>query len=269
MSKTRFGTSLVAQTVKRLSTMRETQVRSLGLEDPLEEKMAIYSSSIAWKIPRTEELGRLQSMGSQRVGHDWATSLKQDLSVKTWGPCPPAREPGDPFRPSFPGFQWNDVGHSSFDFLGGMLAEWGNDNSWGTTFEGGNWGFLNKARESIWAEPGERRIYSWYICLAEAKNENRRRGKSESKQWVWSDTENSEHPCHQHDRLHKACRRRLHASPGSHSGSRDLFRHKSVFMCCAVPMNAVPEWTLVCPQSDSQKPTWETWVTTVINLLED
>ena len=62
--------SLVAQTVKRLSTMRETWVRSLGQEDPLEKEMAIYSSTIAWKIPWTEELGRLQSMGSQRVGPD-------------------------------------------------------------------------------------------------------------------------------------------------------------------------------------------------------
>ena len=63
-------TSLVAQMVKLLSTMRETRVRSLGREDPLEKKMAIHSSTIAWKIPWTEELGRLQSMGSQRVGHD-------------------------------------------------------------------------------------------------------------------------------------------------------------------------------------------------------
>ena len=68
-------TSLVAQMVKRLSTMQETRVRSLGWEDPLEKEMAIHSSIIAWKIPWTEELGRLQSMGSQRVGHDWATSL--------------------------------------------------------------------------------------------------------------------------------------------------------------------------------------------------
>ena len=68
-------TSLVAQTVKRLSTMRETQVWSLGWEDPLEKEMAIHSSSIAWKIPWTEELGRLQSMGLERVGHDWATSI--------------------------------------------------------------------------------------------------------------------------------------------------------------------------------------------------
>ena len=56
--------------MKRLSTMQATQVRSLGQEDPLEKEIAIYSSTIAWKILRTEELGRLQSMGSQRVGHD-------------------------------------------------------------------------------------------------------------------------------------------------------------------------------------------------------
>ena len=63
-------TALVAQTVKRLSTMRETQVQSLGWEDPLEKEMAIRSSTMAWKIPWTEEPGRLQSMGSQRVRHD-------------------------------------------------------------------------------------------------------------------------------------------------------------------------------------------------------
>ena len=61
--------------VKRLSTMQETWVRALGWEDPLEKEMAIHSSTIAWKIPWTEEPGRLQSMGPQRVGHDRATSL--------------------------------------------------------------------------------------------------------------------------------------------------------------------------------------------------
>ena len=61
---------LVAQRVKPLSTMRETWVRALGWEDTLEKEMAIHSSAIAWKIPWTEEPGRLQSMGSQRVGHD-------------------------------------------------------------------------------------------------------------------------------------------------------------------------------------------------------
>ena len=62
--------SLVAQTVKHLSAVQETQVRALGWEDPLEKEMAIHSRTIAWKIPWTEEPGRLQSMGSQRVGHD-------------------------------------------------------------------------------------------------------------------------------------------------------------------------------------------------------
>ena len=56
--------------VKRLPTMRETRVRSLGQEDPLEKEMAIHSSTIAWKIPWTEEPGRLQSKGWQRVRHD-------------------------------------------------------------------------------------------------------------------------------------------------------------------------------------------------------
>ena len=60
---------------KRLSTMLEIRVWSLGWEDPLEKEMAIHSSTIAWKIPRTEEPGRLQSMGLQRVGHDRATSI--------------------------------------------------------------------------------------------------------------------------------------------------------------------------------------------------
>ena len=66
---------LLAQMVKRLSAMWETQVRSLGQEDPLKKEMAIHSSTIAWKIPWTEELGRLQSVGLQRDGHDCATSL--------------------------------------------------------------------------------------------------------------------------------------------------------------------------------------------------
>ena len=67
---------LVAQMVKRLPAMRETWVQSLGQEDSLEKEMAIYSSSLAQKILWTEEPCRLQSMGSQRVGHDWATSLQ-------------------------------------------------------------------------------------------------------------------------------------------------------------------------------------------------
>ena len=62
--------SLVAQMVQRLPAMRETQVRSLGWEDLLEKEMATHSSILAWRIPWTEEPGRLQSIGSQRVGHN-------------------------------------------------------------------------------------------------------------------------------------------------------------------------------------------------------
>ena len=60
----------MAQTAKRLSAMQETQIRSLGWEDPLEKEMAAYSSILVWKIPWTVEPGRLLSMGSQRVGHN-------------------------------------------------------------------------------------------------------------------------------------------------------------------------------------------------------
>ena len=63
-------TSLVAQMVKRLPTMQETWVQSLGQEDPLEKETATHSSILAWRIQWTEEPGGLQSMGSQRVGHD-------------------------------------------------------------------------------------------------------------------------------------------------------------------------------------------------------
>ena len=65
-----FWASLVALTVNNLPAMRETKVRSLGQEDPLEEGMVTNSNILIWKIPWTEEPGGLQSMGSQRVGHD-------------------------------------------------------------------------------------------------------------------------------------------------------------------------------------------------------
>ena len=60
----------MAQTINSLPAMWETWVRSLGWEDPLEKEMATHSSTLAWRIPRTEEPGGLQSMGSQRVGHN-------------------------------------------------------------------------------------------------------------------------------------------------------------------------------------------------------
>ena len=61
--------------VKHLPTTWETRIRSLSREDPLEKEIATHSSTVALKIPWMEEPGRLQSMGSQRVGHDWVTSL--------------------------------------------------------------------------------------------------------------------------------------------------------------------------------------------------
>ena len=73
--------SLVAQMVKHLPAMRETRVRSLGWEDPLEKEMATHSSILAWRIPWTKEPGGLQSTGSQRVRHDWATSLSLSLCL--------------------------------------------------------------------------------------------------------------------------------------------------------------------------------------------
>ena len=63
----------MAQTVKHLSAVQETWVLSLGWEDPLEKEMAAHSSTLAWKIPWTEEPGGLQSMGSKRVGYNLAT----------------------------------------------------------------------------------------------------------------------------------------------------------------------------------------------------
>ena len=67
--------SLVAQRVKHLPAMQETWVRSLVREVPLEKEMATHSSILAWRIPWIEEPGGLQSIGSRRVGHDWASSL--------------------------------------------------------------------------------------------------------------------------------------------------------------------------------------------------
>ena len=71
----------MAQMVKRLPAMWETQIRFLGWEDPLEKEMAIHSTTLAWKIPWMEEPDRLQSMGLQRIGQDSATSLSLSLSL--------------------------------------------------------------------------------------------------------------------------------------------------------------------------------------------
>ena len=66
--------TILVQTVKNQSVVWEALVQSLGREDPLEKEMATHSSLLAWRMPWTEEPGGLQSMGPQRVGHDWATN---------------------------------------------------------------------------------------------------------------------------------------------------------------------------------------------------
>ena len=84
-------TSLVAQRVEHLPTMWETRVQSLGWEDLLEKEMATHSSILAWKIPWMEEPGGLQSMGLQRVGHNWAVSLSLFTCMhwrRKWQPTP-------------------------------------------------------------------------------------------------------------------------------------------------------------------------------------
>ena len=80
--------SLVAHTVKYPPAMRETLVRSLGWEDPLKEGMATHSSIPAWRIPRAEEPGRLQPMGSQRVRQDGATKHSTAQASTTVGASP-------------------------------------------------------------------------------------------------------------------------------------------------------------------------------------
>ena len=80
-----FWSSLVAQMVKNMPAMQETEVGSLGWEDPLEKRIATHSSILDWRILWTEEPGRLHSIGSQRVGHNWAinTFLTFTLSRNT------------------------------------------------------------------------------------------------------------------------------------------------------------------------------------------
>ena len=98
---------------KNLPAVQETQVRSLSQEDPLKKGMAMHPSILAWRIPWTEESGGLQSIGSQRVGHDWATNtstfpFQRDdgyyvplpelpvLSVSLFGPLCPQSLSGNP-----------------------------------------------------------------------------------------------------------------------------------------------------------------------------
>ena len=97
--------------IKNLPAMQEMLVRPLGQEDPLEKEMATHSSLLAWRIPRTEDLGGLQSMGSQRVRHDLATITHNSIKgLKTLlcvsfavepGPCPKAALTSAPLLSAF------------------------------------------------------------------------------------------------------------------------------------------------------------------------
>ena len=106
-----MGASLVTQTIKNLPAMQETWVWSLGQEDPLEEGMAAHSSILAWEIPWTEEPGWQQSMGSQRVKHNWTTKHstaqqrpKVVLLIKQMGILPRRKSeaPGHCLMPRLP-----------------------------------------------------------------------------------------------------------------------------------------------------------------------
>ena len=79
--------SLVAQRIKHLPAMRETQVQSLGWEDPLEKEIAAHSSILAWEIPWTQEPGGLQSTGSQRVGHEHSFMCLLAISMSSSVQC--------------------------------------------------------------------------------------------------------------------------------------------------------------------------------------
>ena len=99
--------SPVAQMVNNPPAMKETRVRSLGQEDPLEKGMATRSSILAWRIPWTEEPGGLQSMGSQRVGHNWATELSLSQMIYNVG--------------SVSGIQQNDLVIQTHTHIGSSL----------------------------------------------------------------------------------------------------------------------------------------------------
>ena len=76
--------SLVAHMVRNLPAMKKPLVRALGWEEPLEKRMVTHSSIRAWRIPWTEEYGGLQSMGSQRVGHNWVTNAHTQWTINNW-----------------------------------------------------------------------------------------------------------------------------------------------------------------------------------------
>ena len=129
----RSWASLVAQMVKYLPAMWETRVWFLGREDPLEKEMAIHSITLAWKIPWTEEPDRLQSMGSQRVGHNWETSLSLFTFMhwnRKWQPTPVSLPGESQGWGSLVGCHMGShrVGHNWSNLAAAAVANYGGDN---------------------------------------------------------------------------------------------------------------------------------------------
>ena len=145
-------TSLVAQTVKCLPTVQETQVQFLGQEDLLEKEMTTHSSILAWRIPWTEKPGRLQSMGSQRAGHDWVIS--------------PTPSPGS----------YNSSGWPLETFL--RLPEGG------TTAQ--DWGFLENPRDrETWQATVQIVTKSW-TQLSDFTSLHFKEGYMKESDWGWA-----------------------------------------------------------------------------------
>ena len=144
-----FWVSLVAQRLKRPPPMRETRVRSLGQEDPLEKEMATHSSILAWRIPWTEKPSRLQSTRSQRVGHDWATSPYHISYVKNTNNI---------FIPD--GYSNILIGpiHNSFIYINVQIAHT-------NTYSGDYKHFINSGCLSVWYSLLSYSVYLNYFII--------------------------------------------------------------------------------------------------------
>ena len=105
----------MAQAAKRLPTMREIWIWSLGLEDPLEKEIATHSSTLAWKISWIGEPCRLQSIGSQRVGHDWTISLSLSGALVVKSPPTSEGDVGEMSSVSEPTCQWRRCRRNEFN----------------------------------------------------------------------------------------------------------------------------------------------------------
>ena len=118
-----WGVSLGAQKVENLPAIQGPQVQSLGPEDPLEKEMATHSSILAWRIPRTEEPGGLQSMRLQRVRHDWDSPIRFTKSYQKQIQILPGEKPPLYKLPGYPGLKSTNVSlQSKINKFGGKIT---------------------------------------------------------------------------------------------------------------------------------------------------